>query len=324
MTPHRQRRTLLGAFVAWGLVAPTLAQDAAPPPVLRIVVPFSPGGSNDVIARAIAPLLGKRLGNSVIVENRPGAGGSIGADAVAKAPKDGATLLLTSASLLTAAATQSKLPFDPLTALAPVAMIADGPMLVAVPGNSAYRTPADLVADARARPGVLNYGSAGIGSIGHLATEVLNDAAGVRTTHVPYKGASEALLGLGGDQIQLMITNYSSIVAQLKSGRVRAVAVTSAKPSPAFPDLPPLGSVVPGYGIDLWVGVFAPAGTSAALLERYNRELVAIAASDELKALLEPDGASPGTLAPAAFASRVRADLATWKKIATERQIKVD
>lgn len=324
--PSIRRRALLAAALAACAAAPALAQqaDARAPSVVRIVVPFGPGGSNDIIARAIAPLLAKRLESSVVVDNRPGAGGSIGADHVSKAAKDGATLLLTSASLLTAAATQPKLPFDPVTGLAPVAMIGDGPMLLAVPGASSYRTPADVVADARARPGVLNYGSAGIGSIGHLSHEVLNDTAGIRTVHVPYKGAADALLGLGGDQIQLMITNYSSVAAQLKSGKVRAVAVTSAKPSPAFPELPTLSSVAPGYGIDIWVGVFAPAGTPAALVDRYNRELVAIAASPELKALLEPDGAQPGTLSPAGFAARVRDDLAIWKRIAAERSIKVD
>lgn len=327
MSPRPTRRALLAAALAaagsaGGLPAALAAE--APPPVLKIVVPFAPGGSNDVIARAIAPLLGKRLGNSVVVENRPGAGGALGADQVARAPKDGATLLLTSASLLTAAATQPKIPFDPTTAFAPVAMIGDGPMLVAVSGNAPYRTPGELIAAARERPDAINYGSSGVGSIGHLSTEVLADIAKVRLVHVPYKGASEALLGLGGDQIQLMITNYSSIVAALKGGRVRALAVTSARPSPAFPDLPPLATAAPGYGIDIWVGVFAPAGTPAALVDRYNRELNAIAASPELRTLLEPDGATPGALSPAAFAERIRTDLATWKRIAAERGIRVD
>jgi tripartite-type tricarboxylate transporter receptor subunit TctC len=325
---HRQsRRALIGgalAALASAAAGPAHAQGDAIPPVLKIVVPFAPGGSNDVIARAIAPILGKRLGNSVIVENRPGAGGSLGADMVARAPKDGATLLLTSASLLTAAATQPRIPFDATTALAPVAMIGDGPMLLAVPGAAPYRTAAELIAAARAKPESIAYGSSGVGSIGHLSTEVLADGAKVRMVHVPYKGASEALLGLGGDQIQMMITNYGSIVAALRSGKVRALAVTSAKASPAFPELPPLSAAVPGYGIDIWVGVFAPAGTPAALVERYNRELNAIASSPELRTLLEPDGATPGALTPAAFAERIRADLAMWRRIASERGIKVE
>jgi len=321
-----QRRYLLGALVAsFAIAAPVWAQgNARAPSTVRIVVPFPPGGSNDVIARVIAPLLAKRLDTTVIVENRPGAGGTIGADLVARAPKDGSTLLLTSASLLTAAATQPKLPFDPVASLAPVAMVGSGPMLLAVSASSSWRAPADLIDDLRSRPGAVNYGTAGIGSIAHLATELLTDAAGVRATHVPYKGASEALLGLVGDQIQMMITNYSSISAQLKGGKVRALAVTSAAPSPAFPGLPPLASAVPGYGVEIWVGVFAPAGTPPALVERYNAELTAIAASPEMRSVLEPDGALPGALTPAAFGTRLREELALWKRIVAQRQIRIE
>jgi tripartite-type tricarboxylate transporter receptor subunit TctC len=316
---------LTGLLAAVLHAGPAGAQaDAKPPSTLRIVVPFSPGGSNDVIARAIAPLLAKRLELTVIIDNKPGAGGSIGADFVAKAPKDGGTLLLTSSSLLTAAATQPKLPFDPLSSLAPVAMIGNGPMLLAVSGTAPWRTPAELISDARVRPDTLNYGTAGMGSIAHLSTELMVEAAGMRATHVPYKGAADALLGLAGDQIHLMITNYSSVAGQLKSGKVRALAVTSASPSPAFPNLPPLAAALPGYGVEIWVGVFAPAGTPAPLIERYNAELVAIAASPELRAVLEPDGALPGKLGSAAFGARLRDDLALWKRIVTQRQIKIE
>ena len=196
---HR-RRLLAGLLATFAIAAPAWAQvDARAPSTVRIVVPFSPGGSNDVIARVIAPLLAKRLDATVIVENRSGADGTIGADLVARAPKDGGTLLLTSASLLTAAATQPKLPFDPVASLVPVAMIGNGPMLLAVAAASPWRTPADLINDVRSRPGAVNYGTAGIGSIAHLSTELMTDAAGARATHVHYKGASDALLGLVGD-----------------------------------------------------------------------------------------------------------------------------
>jgi tripartite-type tricarboxylate transporter receptor subunit TctC len=325
MTSTTRRRLIAASLLAPALPATVRAQsDVRPPAVVRIVVPFGTGGSNDVIARVVAPLLAKRLDTTVIVENRAGAGGSIGADYVARSAKDGATLLLTSASLLTAAATQPKIPFDPITAFAPVSMLADGPMLLAVPATAPYRTAADLIADARIRPGVLNYGTAGVGSIAHLSTEVLASMAGVQMVHVPYKGAAEALLGLGGDQIQLMITNYSSVASQLKAGKIKAIAVTSARPSPAFPELQPVATAVPGYGVDIWVGVFAPAGSPDALVRRYNRELNAIAASPELKALLDPDGAAPGDLTSVAFGARLRDDLAMWRRIASERGIKVE
>lgn len=304
------------------LAAPlALAQN---PPLIRLVVPFPPGGSNDVIARAMAPQLAKRLGTNVIVENKSGAAGVIGSDAVAKAAPDGSHLLLTSSTFLTTAATQAKLPYDPLAALIPVAMVAEGPLLVAVPAERPIRTPADLVAAAKAKPGALNYGTAGVGSLAHLATELLNGAANIQMTHVPYKGAGPALIDLAAGQIDVMISNYSSLVSQMKAGKVRAIAVTSPKPSPAFPELPPIGSTVPGYAMDIWVTVFAPAGTPAALIERLNKEINGISASPELRTFLDPDGAQPVAMPPAAIAARMKQDLAQLKRIAAERKISLD
>ena len=294
------------------------------PSLMRIVVPFPPGGSNDVIARAIAPQLAKRLGNNVIVENKAGAAGVIGSEAVAKAPRDGSHLLLTSSTFVTTAATQAKLPYDPIAGFVPVAMVAEGPLLVAVPASMPIKSSAELLAAARAKPGALNYGTAGVGSVAHLATELLNGAANVQMTHVPYKGAANALLDLAAGQINVMISNYSSIVPQIKAGKVRPIAVTSAKPSSAFPDLPPLAQAVPGYAIEIWVTVFAPVGTPMPLVERLNREINQISASPELRTFLDPDGAQPVALAPAAVAGRVKEDLAQLKRIAAERKISLD
>ena len=310
------------AFLVGAVLAAACAW--AQPALVRIVVPFPPGGSNDVIARALAPQLAKRLGNNVIIENKAGAAGVIGSDAVAKAPPDGSQLLLTSSTFVTTAATQAKLPYDPLASLIPVAMVAEGPLLVAVPADKPIRTPADLVAAAKARPGALNYGTAGVGSLAHLATELLNGAASIQMTHVPYKGAGPALIDLAAGQIDVMISNYSSLVSQMKSGKVRAIAVTSPKPSPAFPDLPPLASAVPGYSMDIWVTVFAPAGTPAPLVERLNKEINEISASPELRTFLDPDGAQPVALAPAAISARLKQELAQLKKIAAERKISMD
>lgn len=313
-----------------GIVLALVALLAAPlalaqnPPLIRLVVPFPPGGSNDVIARTMAPQLAKRLGTNVIVENKSGAAGVIGSDAVAKAAPDGSHLLLTSSTFLTTAATQAKLPYDPLAALIPVAMVAEGPLLVAVPAERPIRTPADLVAAAKAKPGALNYGTAGVGSLAHLATELLNGAANIQMTHVPYKGAGPALIDLAAGQIDVMISNYSSLVSQMKAGKVRAIAVTSPKPSPAFPELPPIGSAVPGYAMDIWVTVFAPAGTPAALIERLNKEINGISASPELRTFLDPDGAQPVAMPPAAIAARMKQDLAQLKRIAAERKISLD
>jgi tripartite-type tricarboxylate transporter receptor subunit TctC len=302
-----------------------LATDAAAqvtlPRSIKIVVPFSPGGSNDVIARAIAVPLAKRLDIPVIVENKAGAAGVIGADYVAKSARDGSVLLLTSSSFLTAAATQTQLPYDPIAAFAPVAMVGRGPMLLAVSASTPFKSPEDVIAAARATPGALNYGTAGVGSIAHLTTELLDDTAKIRMTHVPYKGAANAAVDLAAGHIQVMVSNYSTIAPLIRGGKIKALAVTSNRPQPAFPDLPPLATVARGFAVDIWVGVFAPAGTPAAIVERLNQEINVIAASPDLVPVLEPDGTLPEAISPAAFAGRIKDELGQWKQIATEHKI---
>ncbi len=307
-----------GALLA---VNPAIAAEAKLPNLVKIVVPFGPGGSNDVVARAIAVPLAKRLETTVIVENKPGASGVIGNDAVAKAPRDGSVLLLTSSTFLTVAATQAKLPYDPLTGFTPVTMVAEGPMLLAVSSAFPVKSPAEFIAAARAKPGKLTYGSAGIGSVGHMATELFNAAAKIQMTHIAYKGAANAIVDLAGGQIYAMISNYSSLVSHLNSRRVRALAVTSKQPSPVFPDLPTLNATVPGYSIEIWISVFAPAGAPAPLIDRLNREIREISASADLRVFLEPDGAVPVSISPAALAARLKEELALWKAIAAEHKI---
>jgi tripartite-type tricarboxylate transporter receptor subunit TctC len=319
-----QLRRLLALAFAVLVAGPAVAQVSAQvalPKTLRIVVPFAPGGSNDVIARALAGPLSTRLGIPVIVENKAGAAGVVGSDAVAKSPPDGSVLLLTSSSFLTAAATQKALPYDPLSAFTPVAMVGRGPMLLVVSATTPYKSPADIVTAAKAQPGVLNYGTAGVGSIAHLTTELLDDTAKIQMVHVPYKGASLAATDLAGGQIQVMISNYSTVAPLMKSGKIRALAITSGKPHAAFPELPPMAGVAAGFDVDIWVGVFAPAGTPVAIVDRLNREINAIAASPELTPVLEPDGTLPEAITPSAFASIVKNELAQWKQIATDHRI---
>ncbi len=321
------RKTLVRiAFAAFGCCAAALAPAQEPeiPKLMRIVVPFSPGGSNDQIARAIAPALAKRLGTSVIVENKPGAGGVIGSDAVAKAPPDGSMLLLSSSSFLTAAATQPRTPFDPVASFAPVSMIAEGPLLLAVSATSPHRSPQSLLSAARDKPGTVSYASSGIGSVAQLATELLAAGAQLQLLHVPYKGAANALLDLVAGQVDFMLSNYSSLAPQIKAGKVRPLAVTSPEKSDIFPDLPPLSASAPGFAIEIWVGVLAPAGTPQALVQRLNRELNEISLSPDVRTLLDPDGARPATMAPADYAARIKSDFAQWKRIATERNIVIE
>jgi len=313
----------LCAALLLGLPAAAMAQTAALPKTIKIIVPFSPGASNDAVARAIAVPLAQRLQATVIVENKAGAAGVIGADAVAKSPHDGSVLLLTSSTFLTAAATQPRLPYDPIAAFTPVAMVGEGPLLLAVSASTPFKSPEDLLAAARAKPDALTYGTAGVGSIGHLATVLLSDAAKVKLTHVPYKGAANAAQDMGGGQIDVMVSNYSTLapLMQKDGGRVRALAVTSKQPHPSFAALPPLTIAVPGYEMDIWIGVFAPAGTPQAVIDRLNREINAISASPELAVLLGPDGTLPQAITPSAFAARVKDELAKWKQLAAAHKI---
>ena len=321
MNRSLRRLAFTVAATAMVAIAPALAADVPLPRTIRIVVPFSPGASNDVIARAIADPLARRLQANVIVDNRAGAAGSIGSDVVAKAAPDGSVLLLTSSTFLTSAATQRHLPYDLIAAFAPVAMVGQGPLVLAVSAATPFRSAAELIAAARAKPGRLTYGTAGIGSVGHLATELLDEAARMRMTHVPYKGAANAVTDLAGGQIDVMVSNYSTLAPLINGGKVRALAVTSRQAHPSFADLPPLAAAVPGYSIEIWVGVFAPTGTPPALLERLNREINEIAASPELGVVLGPDGTVPTPMTPAAFAAQVGNELRRWKQVAAEHKI---
>jgi len=320
MDVRRRQALAAGLLLAAGL--PVAGQEL--PRLIRIVVPFAPGASNDAIARAIQPQLARRLDTTVIVENRPGAGSIIGSDAVAKGPKDGSMLLLSSQTFLTSAATAAKLPYDAIASFAPIAMIGQNPSVVAVSAASPYRSLGEVIAAARARPDALTYASAGIGSSGHMATERLLAETGVQMRHVPYKGAAIAAVDLASGQVDFMVSSYGTLAPHIRSGKLRVLASTGSRPHPSFPHVPLVSATVPGFLHEVWVGVFAPAGTPVAVVERLNREINAISAAPELKPLFEPDGIEPAALTAPAFAAHVRTDLAQWKQIAASRKITVD
>jgi tripartite-type tricarboxylate transporter receptor subunit TctC len=316
---------LLCAMVGMCISTAAAAQDAAPiPKLVRLIVPFSAGASNDAIARSLSGPLSKRLENSVIVENRPGASGTIGADAVAKGARDGSVLLLSSSTFLTVAATHPKVPYDAIAAFAPVAIVGQNPSLLAVSSATPFKSAGDLITAARAKPGEITYGSAGVGSIGHMATELMSAAAGVQMRHVPYKGAANAAIDLAGGQIFVMMSSQATLAPFLKSGKVRLIGVSSREKHPAFPDVPPLAASVPGFSSETWVGVFAPAGTPPSLVERLNRAINELAASAEMRTLLEADGMLPVAVTPAAFAARVKQELQQWKQVAASRKIVIE
>jgi len=311
-------------FLAASLLAGAAAAQTDVPKQVKIVVPFTAGASNDAIARAIAPQLAARLGNTVIVENRGGAAGAIGSEYVARSAKDGSVLLLTSSTFLTTAATQPHLPYDPLKQFAPVAMIGQGPLVIAASAQTPYTSLKQLLEAARGKPGALNYGSAGVGSLAHLATVMLDDAAGTEMTHVPYKGAANAASDLAGGLIHVMLSNYSTLAPVVQGKKVKLLATTAQSPSPAFPDLPPAAQALPGYSVQIWVGVFAPAGTPQPYIDKLNAALVEIAASPEMKALLDLDGTVPSRMDSAEFGARVREELGQWQAIARKHNISAE
>ncbi|MFS0757668.1 tripartite tricarboxylate transporter substrate binding protein [Noviherbaspirillum sp. 1P10PC] len=300
------------------------AQEASVPKLIKIVVPFSAGGSNDLFARALAQKLGVKLGTNVIVDNRPGAGGSIGTEAVARADADGATLLLTSTSFATNAAVQAKLPFDPIKSFAPVAVVAKGAMVLVVGNGTPYKSPSELIKAAKDTKNTLNYGSAGPGSIGQLSTELLNSAASTTSLHVPYKGVSNAVTDMIGGNIDFMITTFASVGGQLKSGQIRPIAVTSSQRSKFLPNVPAIAEVVPGYQVDVWWAMFAPAKTAQPLVAQLNAAVREVSAQPEMVALFAQEGAEPTGLTPDQTTAYVGEEVNKWKKLARERNISVN
>lgn len=305
--------------------APSMAAPVLLPKTITIVVPFGPGASNDSFARLIAQKLGPKIGSTVIVENKPGAGSVIGSSFVSRAAPDGSVLLLTSSTFTTSAAVQKNLPYDPIKGFTPVSLVATGPMLLTVGAQTPYKSAADLIADARANKGKINYASAGIGSINQMSAEMLNSMAKMDITHVPYKGAAAALTDMIAGQVQMMVASPASAIGQLKSGKVRVLAVTSPKPSPLVPGVAPLNQTVPGYEVEIWWGVFAPRGTPAPVAERLNAEINDIINSPEMRERFAQEGAEPtNSVTPEQFGAYVRNELEKWRTVAREKQISAE
>ncbi len=301
------------------------AQQVNLPPIIKIVVPFTAGGSNDLIARLIAAQLGPRINRTVIVENKPGASTFIGADYVARAPKDGSVLLGVSVSMITAAATKPNLPIDVLKDLAPVVMFSESPMLIVASNKSGIKTPADLVAAARAKPDIITHGSPGSGTISHLSAEMLNDSAKIQIKHIPYKGGAQAMNDVMGGFVDIGI-GYTAgpIMPLIQAGKMQLVAVTSLEPSPAFPGVPPMSTAVPGYDATIWQGIWAPAGTPAPIIAYLNREIIEAVKAKEIVEALKVDGAVALSLTPAESDAKIRKSLAIWKDVATKKSIVAD
>jgi tripartite-type tricarboxylate transporter receptor subunit TctC len=315
----------LALWIALALSTPVFAQSFPARP-LRLVVTFAAGGGADFVARAIAPKLGEALGQPVVVDNRPGANGALGAEIVAKAAPDGYTLLLGAAgTIVVAPHLGAKLPFDALKDFAPVSLVAISPFVVtlnpAVPASSIK----ELIALAKAGGGKLNYGTSGTGGSPQLATELFKSMAGVDMTHVPYKGLAPALTDLIGGQIQVVFADVGLVKGHIAGGKLKGLAVTSATRTSAMPDLPTVAeSGVPGYAAGTWYAIFAPAGTPPDVVARLSAETRKALARDDIKSSFTSQGIEAAGGTPEQLSGFVRDEFAKWGKVVKDAGIKAE
>ena len=310
---------------AAGIVNLAQAQPFPVKPV-RIIAPFGPGSTIDIMGRTIAPKLSEALGQPVIVENRSGAGGAIGLESVAKSGKDGYTLVIGALGPVAVnPSLYARKPFDPVKDFAPITTLATGPMIVVVHPNVPARNIRELVAVAKARPGKLNYGSPGIGTTNHMAGELLNLAAGITLVHVPYKGNAEALTDLMGGQLDIVFTGLPPALAQIQAGRLRAVATTGTKRLAALPQLQTISEGgLAEASVSTWYGVLAPAGTPREIIDRLNMEIIKTMKNPEIAERFSSQGAEPITNTPDEFARTIRDDVTKWAKVIKATGLKLD
>ncbi len=324
----RGRRTLLvaGAALASSLGSGLARAQAAPPQgTLRLIVPFTPGTGIDLIARQIGPRLAERLGRQVIVDNRAGASGNLGTEAVVRAPADGSTLLVTVNTLVMNRALYPKLGFDAVKDLDPITLTSWGQLVLVASRPSGIQSTAEMLQRARAKPGALNYGSPGSGTPHHLAMELVKNQGKVFITHIPYRGTGPALTDLLGGQIELMFLPIHVALQHIKAGTLKALAISSDKPHPLLPDVPPLRSLGMGtMEVDMWYGVLAPKGTPRALIERLNQELAAILALPEVRTAFETQGMTPAHSSAEAFRTLIEKDAERWAQVIRAQHISAD
>jgi tripartite-type tricarboxylate transporter receptor subunit TctC len=316
------------AALATLLLAPvaSVAQEGDwPSRAIQIVVPYTPSTGADILARILGPKLAERWKVAVVIENRAGASGNIGTDAVAKAAPDGYTLLCTATSFGTNPAVNRKLPFDPVKSFVPVIQLASSSVSVIVNPALPAKSMSEFLDLARSQPGKLNYSSPGNGAPQHLAMELLKQEAHVDLVHVPYKGSGGALADLVGGHVQAMIVSLQTVAPFVQSGKLRMLAVMSSERSEAFPDVPTLKELgLPGLEVDTWYGVFAPAGTNQAVVAKLNAELNAQLKQSEIRAVLTKQGMIPTGGSPERFGELVRKELARWSRVVAAAGIKAD
>jgi tripartite-type tricarboxylate transporter receptor subunit TctC len=283
---------------------------------IRLIVPYAAGGGVDLIARAVAPKLTEKLGQPVVIDNRGGAGGNIGTELAARTEPNGYTLVMGAAALAINVSLYRKLPFDPVKDFAPISLLAATPNILAVHTVVPSKSVKELIALAKSKPGGLNYASAGNGTTSHLAAELFKTMAGVDIVHIPYKGTSPAVVALLSGEAAIMLAPALTLIPHIRANRVKGLAVTGAKRSPAIPELPTVAeSGVPGFEARQWYGALAPAGTPAEIVARLNKEMVAIVQSPEVAGRLQKEGSEPIGSTPDEFARYIKAEIAKWAKV---------
>jgi tripartite-type tricarboxylate transporter receptor subunit TctC len=308
-----------------GTAALATAQDGYPNKPIKIIVPFSPGGGGDAVVRLITDKLGERLGQPVIVENRPGASGYIGAQAVASAAPDGYTILMGFDGSLVVAPNLIKAPFNTIADFAPITKLNDATLVLAVHASVPAKSLKELIEFSKSKPGGINFGSSGAATTTHLAGELLAQRSGMSLTHVPYKGGGQAVTDVVGGQIPLIFTVIPTISAFIKDGRLRAIAVSSLKRSNALPEVPTMiESGLPGFEVSSWYGLLAPAKTPKPIIERLQREVAAVLATPEIRERYLQGGFEPVGNKPEIFAQQISSDLDRWSKVVKGANLKVD
>jgi len=316
---HHFLRGLAAALALGAAMPAALAQSSKP---IRLVVPFPAGGATDLFARTLSQKMGERLGTSIVIDNKPGAGGSLGSDMAAKATADGQTLLFTTTSTHSIGpAIGAKLPYDTVRDFTPIAHVGNAPSIMLVPNSSPAKTVKEWIEYAKKNPGKLNYASSGNGTIVQLTAELFKAQAGVFVTHIPYKGTGLAIPDLVAGQLDVLFDSLPTGMPHVRDGRLRALAVTTLKRTPLAPDLPPVADTLPGFESSTWFGLYGPKGLPAEVVSRVNAAANQALSDPEVRAKLTTLGIEPVTSTPAQFAKMVADDQAKWKRIIAERKI---
>lgn len=318
------RRALVTVGLA--LTAAGASAQTYPSKPIRVVVPFPPGGGTDIIARDVSQKVAALTGWTLVVENRPGAGGNLGVEAAAKSAPDGYTLVLGQTSNMAINATlYQKLPYDPQKDLAPVVLVARAPLVLVTSAATPFKTLDDAVKAAKSKPGAINFASPGNGTVAHLTSELFQKAAGIKLQHIPYKGAAQALTDVISGSVELYMSSVPTLLAQIRQGKLRALAVTSAKRVDDLPDVPTIQELgYPGFDASTWFGFLAPAGTPNEIVAKLNAEFNRALQQPDLRKKLADQGAEPIGGTPAQFAALIRNDIVRWGKVVKESGARID